>query len=77
MLNSSGMLLGLNSFKTIVAQGSFPPKITHRQTEGNVPLLLLKLRGLLRIFQKSALHNAQRENILLLCSRMHVLHALN
>lgn len=30
------MLLGFNSFKTIVAQGNFPPKITHRQTEGNV-----------------------------------------
>lgn len=77
MLNSSVMLLGLNSFKTIVAEGNFPPKITHRQTEGNVQLLLLKLRGVVRIFQKRALHNAQRENALLLCSRIHVLHALN
>lgn len=71
------MLLGLNSFKTIVAEGNFPPKIAHRQTEGNAPLLLLKLRGVVRIFQKRDSHNALRENTLLLCSRIHVLHALN
>lgn len=46
------MLLGLNSFKTIVAEGNFPPETAHRQTEGNVTLLVLKLSIIFEHFSK-------------------------
>lgn len=61
MHNSTGMLLGLNSFKTIVAEGNFLPEIAHRQTEGNVTLLVLKLRVIFEHFSEARLTQCTNE----------------
>jgi len=59
--SSAGMLLGLNSFKTRAAEGNFLPEITHRQTEGNVTLLGLKLRVMFGHFSEESLAQCTKE----------------
>lgn len=59
--NSTQMRLGLNSFKTIAAKGNFLPEITHRQTEGNVTLLVLKLRVIFGHFSEARLTQCTKE----------------
>lgn len=55
------MLLGLNSFKTIVAEGNFLHEIARRQTEGNVTLLVLKLRVIFGQFSEKSLTQCSEE----------------